>query len=74
VIEKAVANFFAPLSKKEPEAISWRIVNSTLLVGKYCPHPVDKAAEPPLTRRKVAAFDLVSPPVLPKGHVEMELI
>ncbi len=61
LIEKALASFFTPTSKKEPENINWRTVNSTLLVGKYSPQTDDKSIEPPTKRRKIAAFDLVSP-------------
>jgi bifunctional polynucleotide phosphatase/kinase len=53
---KAVANFFTPLSKKEPEKMIWRIVKDSLLVGRYA------AAAPAakMGKRKVAAFDFVS--------------
>lgn len=65
--ESAVASFFTPASKKEPEKVSWqeRSANDdtppTLLVGRYSPskQPAqDRLAEK--KRRKVAAFDLVS--------------
>jgi bifunctional polynucleotide phosphatase/kinase len=55
---KAVANFFTPLSKKEPEKMTWRIVQDSLLVGKY----VAAAATARTTatgRTRVAAFDFV---------------
>ena len=60
VLEKSVANFFTPTSKKEPEKLIWRIVNSSLLVGHFKlsssaaddPDPLPK-------RRKIAAFDFV---------------
>ncbi|KAL2857759.1 polynucleotide kinase 3 phosphatase-domain-containing protein [Aspergillus pseudoustus] len=35
-VKKTVpASFFTPVSKKKPEPITWRIVNSSLVVGKY---------------------------------------
>ena len=63
-IESAVATFFTPTSQKPKEKTTWteRAPNddapSTLLVGKYEPEKV----EPPLKRRKIAAFDLVGSP------------
>ena len=58
--EKAVASFFTPISKKDPEPITWRIVEQSLLVGKYCPRTYPKDIdEPSAKRRKVAAFDFV---------------
>ena len=72
LIDKAIATFFTPTSKKEPEKINWRILNSTLLIGKYTPKTVDKSAEPASKRRKVAAFDLVSPSTDPECHVKAE--
>lgn len=58
--EQAVNNFFTPASKKEPEEISWRVVNETLLLARYQPTVADKADKPPSNkRRKIAAFDLV---------------
>jgi len=52
---KAIANFFTPASKKEPEKMSWRIVNDSLLIGRY------RASTPisSLKRQKIAAFDFV---------------
>lgn len=60
-LEKAVASFFTPVSKKEPDQITWRIVNSTLLLAKYNPDVTSHATEPLTKRRKIAAFDLVGP-------------
>ena len=51
--EKAVASFFTPASKKEPDLITWRTVDNSLLVGRY--------KGPPPRRRKIAAFDFVCP-------------
>ncbi|KAF2742545.1 DNA kinase/phosphatase Pnk1 [Sporormia fimetaria CBS 119925] len=53
---KSVANFFTPVSQKEPEKMNWRIVNDTLLAGRY---GAAQAARPG-KRRKIAAFDFDS--------------
>ncbi|KAI9733233.1 MAG: hypothetical protein M1834_003317 [Cirrosporium novae-zelandiae] len=55
---KAVANFFTPVSKKEPEPVAWRIVDQSLLVGKYTPKNTSIITNLPKKRRKIAAFDL----------------
>lgn len=57
--ETAVASFFTPVSKKKPEKISWRIVNKSLLAGKYTSGPIVNGQTQTAKRRKVAAFDLV---------------
>ena len=54
-IDKAVANFFTPTSKKEPDRLVWRVVDDSLLIGTYTP----KSDEPRSKRTKIAAFDLV---------------
>ncbi|KAF2872513.1 polynucleotide kinase 3 phosphatase-domain-containing protein [Massariosphaeria phaeospora] len=54
---KAVANFFTPASKKEPEKMAWRVVNETLLIGRYGALQTAKAIK---GKRKVAAFDFDS--------------
>lgn len=56
---KAVANFFAPARKKDLEKISWRIVNKSLLVGRYQALATGAATGSNTKRRKIAAFDLV---------------
>ena len=56
---KAVASFFTPLSKKEPDQISWNIISSTLLVGRYKPPHID-VKRVRAGKRKIVAFDLVS--------------
>lgn len=53
--DKAVASFFTPASKKEPDRLSWRVVDESLLIGTYSPH-IEK---PRSKRKKIAAFDLV---------------
>ncbi|KAI4919552.1 hypothetical protein J4E90_001689 [Alternaria incomplexa] len=53
---KAVANFFTPASKKEPEKMTWRIVKDSLLVGRF-----GVAAQSATKgRRRIAAFDFDS--------------
>ncbi|KAJ5709949.1 Polynucleotide kinase 3 phosphatase [Penicillium malachiteum] len=58
-INKAsAASFFAPTSQKKPKPISWRIVGTELVVGKYTPQKTsDTTAE---KNRKIAAFDMDS--------------
>ncbi|KAL9119120.1 MAG: hypothetical protein Q9187_004323 [Circinaria calcarea] len=74
--KKAVASFFTPVSQKEPERVTWRVVESSLLVGRYSPSPAPKSTpesatateggegkekgEPVVKRRKIAAFDFDS--------------
>ncbi len=57
--EKAVANFFTPASQKKPEPITWRVLGTSLIVGKYVP---EKSASQTVSEqaRKIASFDLVS--------------
>jgi hypothetical protein len=55
---KAIANFFTPVSQKEPEKMSWRVVHDTLLIGRYGA-PAATQATRPIKRRKIAAFDFV---------------
>ncbi|KAF2490902.1 PNK3P-domain-containing protein [Lophium mytilinum] len=57
---KAVANFFTPASKKEPEKMSWRVVNESLLIGRYQTSAGAKAVQSGAKRRKIAAFDFDS--------------
>jgi bifunctional polynucleotide phosphatase/kinase len=59
ILETAVASFFTPISQKKPEKITWRIVNKSLIAGKYTSGPGENAQTQPPKRRKVAAFDLV---------------
>lgn len=55
MIDKAVANFFTPASKKEPDRLVWRTVNDSLLIGTY----KSRSEEPLRKGGKIAAFDLV---------------
>ncbi|KAI4187718.1 MAG: hypothetical protein L6R41_002620 [Letrouitia leprolyta] len=59
--KKAVAGFFTPASKKEPDRTTWRVINKTLLSGRYRLHPDDESSQGQgPKRRKVAAFDFDS--------------
>lgn len=58
IIEKVAANFFTPASQKKPEPIKWRILGTSLIIGKYTPEKyVQNLSE---KNRKIAAFDLDS--------------
>ncbi|KAF2441653.1 PNK3P-domain-containing protein [Karstenula rhodostoma CBS 690.94] len=60
---KAVANFFTPLSKKEPDQMAWRVVNDSLLIGRYrAAAHLPKATN---AKRKIAAFDFDSTLITP---------
>jgi len=56
---KTVASFFTPASQKKPEKITWRILNNSLIIGRYSTDPAEKRLTEPGTRRKIAAFDFV---------------
>lgn len=58
--EQAVADFFAPASQKKPEKITWRILNNSLIIGKYATEHADKQRNEHGVKRKIAAFDFVS--------------
>lgn len=58
-IESSVASFFTPTSQKKPEKVSWRIVNKSLIVGKYASDPSASEKLDSTRRRRVAAFDFV---------------
>lgn len=53
-----MASFFTPASQKKPEPITWRVLGTSLIVGKYIPEKNPQAL--PEKNRKIAAFDLVS--------------
>ena len=72
-LENAVASFFTPVSQKEPERTTWRVVHGSLLVGHYrtggdagkCPSP---------KRLRVAGFDFVLQPFLiPSPTISQQL-
>ncbi|KAJ5611599.1 Polynucleotide kinase 3 phosphatase [Penicillium herquei] len=57
-INKAsAASFFAPTSQKKPKPISWRIIGTELVVGKYTPQKTSNTTAE--KNRKIAAFDMV---------------
>jgi bifunctional polynucleotide phosphatase/kinase len=58
LLEKAAASFFTPLSQKKPEPIKWRILGTSLVIGRYTPEGYIQNF--PEKNRKIAAFDLVS--------------
>ncbi|KAF3033731.1 hypothetical protein E8E11_003712 [Didymella keratinophila] len=60
---KAVASFFTPTSKKEPEKMTWRIVKDSLLVGRYITSTTVRSASK--AKQRVAAFDFDSTLVTP---------
>ncbi|KAF1939758.1 PNK3P-domain-containing protein [Clathrospora elynae] len=55
---KAVASFFTPISKKEPEKMVWRIIKESLLVGRFS--ATTAALSAPKGKRRIAAFDFDS--------------
>ncbi|EYE99471.1 putative DNA 3'-phosphatase Tpp1 [Aspergillus ruber CBS 135680] len=57
VTKKSAANFFTPVSQKKPDSLAWRIVNNTLIIGKYSGQQQEPSAE---KKQKIAAFDLDS--------------
>ncbi|KAG2025692.1 hypothetical protein GB937_002412 [Aspergillus fischeri] len=58
VTKRTVASFFTPTSQKKPEKITWRVVNNSLVIGKYTTSPGEQPAR--REKAKVAAFDLDS--------------
>lgn len=54
----ALTTFFTPASQKPPEKMSWQVVDTTLLVGRYANDGPGEGQEPAAVPRKVAAFDL----------------
>ncbi|KAI4257989.1 MAG: hypothetical protein L6R42_005354 [Xanthoria sp. 1 TBL-2021] len=59
--KQAVAGFFTPASKKSPDRTHWRVVDGTLLLGRYRPYePSGSDDAQPVKRRKIAAFDFDS--------------
>ncbi|KAL1959216.1 hypothetical protein VTO42DRAFT_2721 [Malbranchea cinnamomea] len=57
---QTVANFFKPISQKEPPKIQWRTVNNSCIIGKYTPKGEPQQPSTPVDgkKRRVAAFDL----------------
>ncbi|KAL8770356.1 MAG: hypothetical protein Q9209_003992 [Squamulea sp. 1 TL-2023] len=60
--KKAVAGFFTPASKKSFDCTTkWKVINGTLLAGRYQSQESPGLDEPRTTkRRKIAAFDFDS--------------
>ncbi|KAJ5670298.1 Polynucleotide kinase 3 phosphatase [Penicillium maclennaniae] len=58
ITKTAAANFFTPASQKKPEPIKWRILGTSLIIGKFTPE--NNAPNLPDKDRKIAAFDLDS--------------
>ncbi|KAJ5084375.1 hypothetical protein NUU61_008954 [Penicillium alfredii] len=58
VNKKSVASFFTPASQKKPEPLTWRVLGTSLIVGRYTAEK--QAQKPPAERQKIAAFDLDS--------------
>ncbi|KAL9621061.1 MAG: hypothetical protein Q9160_004446 [Pyrenula sp. 1 TL-2023] len=52
----AVLNFFKPASKKDPEQLQWRILDNSLIIGKYAVQ--ESQTTQSATACKIAAFDL----------------
>jgi len=70
-----VTNFFTPASQKqnEPEKVTWRIINDSLLIGKYQrSQPVTRKENG--QRQKIAAFDFVCNATAMVGFVLLMLI
>ncbi|OSS52154.1 hypothetical protein B5807_03827 [Epicoccum nigrum] len=62
---KAVASFFTPASKKEPEKMIWRTIKDSLLVGRYSNQAAAQATS--MVRRRIAAFDFDSTLITPSS-------
>ncbi|KAL4868792.1 hypothetical protein BDV12DRAFT_169040 [Aspergillus spectabilis] len=60
VTKTVSASFFTPASQKKPEPITWRILNNSLLVGKFSPGPEEKDRKRDTGKPRVAAFDFDS--------------
>ena len=53
-----MASFFTPASQKKSEPITWRVLGTSLIVGKCTPEK--KTNTQPEKDKRIAAFDLVS--------------
>ncbi|KAJ5760149.1 hypothetical protein N7520_007305 [Penicillium odoratum] len=58
ISKAAAASFFTPASQKKPKPITWRILGTSLVIGKYTPE--NSTVKLPEKNRRVAAFDLDS--------------
>lgn len=52
-----MSNFFKPTSKKDPEQLQWRVLDKSLIVGRYFVQDI-RPAPCSLMPCKIAAFDL----------------
>ncbi|KIW05210.1 polynucleotide kinase 3'-phosphatase [Verruconis gallopava] len=67
ISQKAVSNFFKPASQKEPEKVSWKIRDGSLITARYYgskerPQPIEQSQ-----KRKIAAFDFDSTLIMTKS-------
>ncbi|ETN38028.1 polynucleotide kinase 3'-phosphatase [Cyphellophora europaea CBS 101466] len=61
----AVSSFFKPASQKPAEEVSWRLVDDSLIIGRYNPDLMpSQARKHPV---KIAAFDLDDTLITPTG-------
>ncbi|KAI9874270.1 MAG: hypothetical protein M1830_009936, partial [Pleopsidium flavum] len=58
--KSAIASFFTPVSQKEPDKTTWRVINNSLLIGRYRLDDKDRREQPPTKRRRIAGFDFDS--------------
>ncbi|KAJ5894348.1 hypothetical protein N7495_006039 [Penicillium taxi] len=56
--KKSSASFFTPASQKKPNPLTWRVIGSSVVIGKYTPEKQGPISQGKL--QKVAAFDLDS--------------
>jgi bifunctional polynucleotide phosphatase/kinase len=54
--EKSASNFFTPTSQKKPDPITWRVVGTSVVIGKQ----ITGKQVPKDGQRRIAGFDLVS--------------
>ena len=57
--EKTVANFFKPASQKQPDKVTWRVRDDTLIIGRYQPSDAKMPSLDAVQKHKIALFDLV---------------
>ncbi|KAJ6092963.1 hypothetical protein N7486_008252 [Penicillium sp. IBT 16267x] len=58
ITKASAASFFTPASQKKPKPITWRVLGTSLVVGKYTPETGPSTL--PEKDRRIAAFDLDS--------------
>ncbi|KAJ5468617.1 hypothetical protein N7475_006369 [Penicillium sp. IBT 31633x] len=57
ITKKSAANFFTPTSQKKPEPITWRVIGTSVIIGKQI---TGKGAPSADKLRRIAGFDLDS--------------